>query len=116
MNVWKQKLAVSLVALSALLVPVVAFAANNTYDIQYNFDSNLTGTTRTFGGSNIAVDLNSNYNGTDKSNYFSVDLFRHHTFSSDDFISTGTAPSIGTKTIQWGGVGAGDFKEGESIC
>jgi hypothetical protein len=47
---WKKKVAVGLVALSAVIVPATVYAS--AYSITYDFDSNLTGQTRTFDGKN----------------------------------------------------------------
>ncbi|MGZ4164009.1 MAG: hypothetical protein ACXVPK_08225 [Tumebacillaceae bacterium] len=105
---WKKKLVIGLVGLSALVVPATVFASS--YNITYNFDSNLTGPTRTFDGKNVAVDLHSSYSGPyPTSSIITVELYRHHTFTSDDFIGSDTAPSNGSKTIQWSNVGAGDY-------
>jgi hypothetical protein len=104
MGKWRRWIGM-VVLISVVLVPGVALASS--YSITYNFDSNLYGSQRSFSGQNIAVYLNSTYNGP-PSNNFTVKLYRDYWYGSD-YIGQGTAPSQGTTTIKWSNVGSGTY-------
>ena len=104
----KKGVLLSAMATLGLLVPAVAFASS--YNITYNFDSNLTGPSRSFNGQNIGVNLNSTYQGyyLHPSNTFTVQLYRDHWYG-DSYIGQGTAPSQESTTIDWSNVGPGNY-------
>ncbi|WP_346890461.1 hypothetical protein [Clostridium sp. UBA1056] len=105
----KKKTILKSLAISGVLsvfLTISAYAAGGeNYSISWNFNSTLTGQTRSFSGNSIKLTGTSSSQSTGN---FNVTLYRNGAFS-DTKISTNVLPKNGTSTVSWGNVGSGKY-------
>lgn len=99
---------------SVLVFPTIASASS--YDINYSFAVSLTGSTRSFDGTNIKVGVTSTYTQNDpvvtstSEPTYSCKLYRDNTWPlADDYVSATDFNTVGDDSNIWYGVGSGSY-------
>ena len=108
MKQYFKKFCAATILCTILGLPIIVFAAS--YTSSFNFDTTLTGSTRSFNGSNINLKTVSKSSGhtAASSRYFTVALYRKNTIGSS-YVGEASFLRDGTSNKTWTNVGSGKY-------
>lgn len=100
-----------IVSLTVFLISFSAVAFATTYSTTFSFSVAVTGSTRSFTGSNIS--FYTKYATSDwkhaTNKTYTVTLYRDNSWASDDKIGTVTLNRDSSGTAKWSAVGSGNY-------
>jgi hypothetical protein len=111
MKITKVRMVVMVFIISlAMILPILVFASS--YHSTLSFDSYLEGTSRSYSGNNITIEMTCSADQAPDSvysKYFTTKLYRDH-FLIDDYVgSYSSCKRNGSTSVTWSNVGAADY-------